>query len=265
MKFIYIIWDVSPQIIDLGFLKLQWYGLFFAAAFLIGQKVMTNIYKWEGKNILEVDNLAIYIIAGTVIGARLGHCLFYDFKEYLADPIEIFKIWNGGLASHGGAIGVLTALWLYNKRKFDEQYIWLLDRTAIITLLAGTCIRMGNLMNSEIIGKPTDVSWAFIFAKVDMLPRHPAQLYEAISCLILFVSLYIYYTKYKAKLPSGRLFGIFMVLLFVLRFLYEFLKEEQVDFERTMPINMGQILSIPMVLIGIYMIIRSYQKVTTQS
>jgi prolipoprotein diacylglyceryl transferase len=258
MNLQYIIWDVSPEIIDLGFLKLHWYGLFFAMAFLLGQKVMTMMYQWEGRDEKEVDNLAIYIIAGTVLGARLGHCLFYDPVFYLSSPIEILKIWEGGLASHGGALGVLIALWLYSK-KSNTSFVWLLDRTSLITLLAGACIRMGNLMNSEIIGRPTDVKWAFIFAKVDQLPRHPAQLYEAISCVIMLLGLFLYYKKYKANLPEGRLFGIFMTLLFTLRFFYEFLKEEQVDFERTLPINMGQILSIPMVLIGIFMIVRSFR------
>ena len=259
MEFVYIIWNQSPEIIDLGFLKLHWYGLFFAMAFLLGQKVMTEMYKWEGRDEKEVDNLAIYIIAGTVLGARLGHCLFYDPVYYLSSPFEILKIWEGGLASHGGAAGVLFALWLYSK-KYKTAYVWLLDRTALITLLAGACIRMGNLMNSEIIGKPTDVAWAFIFQKVDYLPRHPAQLYEAISCLIMFTGLFIYYYKYKSNLPEGRLFGIFMTLLFTLRFFYEFLKEEQVDFERGMSLNMGQLLSIPLVLVGILMIVRSYKR-----
>lgn len=261
MNLQYIIWNVSPEIIDIGFLKLHWYGLFFAMAFLMGQKVMTSIYKCEGRDEKEVDNLAIYIIAGTVIGARLGHCLFYDPMFYLSSPIEFLKIWEGGLASHGGAFGVLFALWLYS-RKFKTSYIWLLDRVSLITLLAGTCIRLGNLMNSEIIGKPTDVSWAFIFLKVDNLPRHPSQLYEAISCFLMLIGLFIYYYKYKSALPEGRLFGIFMTLLFIFRFLYEFLKEEQVDFEKGMTLNMGQILSIPMVLIGIFMIVRSFQKKT---
>lgn len=258
MELLYIIWDQSPEIVDLGLLKLHWYGLFFAAAFWFGQMVMTKIYKWEGRDEKEVDTLAIYIIAGTVLGARLGHCLFYDPAYYLSSPLEIFKIWEGGLASHGGAAGVLFALWLYS-RKFNTSYVWLLDRASLITLLAGFCIRMGNLMNSEIIGKPTDVSWAFVFLRVDHLPRHPAQLYEAISCLIMFTGLFIFYYKYKASLPEGRLFGIFMTLLFTLRFFYEFIKEEQVDFEKGMSLNMGQLLSIPLVLVGIFMIVRSYR------
>ena len=259
MNLQYIVWDVSPEIIEIGFLKLHWYGLFFAMAFLLGQKVMTEMYKWENKDVREVENLAIYIIAGTVIGARLGHCLFYDPMFYLSSPFEIVKIWEGGLASHGGALGVLIALWLYS-RKSKTSYVWLLDRTSLITLLAGSCIRMGNLMNSEIIGKPTDFSWAFVFFKVDQLPRHPSQLYEAISCIIMLIGLFIYYFKFKSKLPEGRLFGIFMTLLFTLRFFYEFLKEEQVEFEKGMALNMGQILRIPLVLIGIFMIVRSFQK-----
>jgi len=258
MELLYIIWNQSPELVDLGLLKLHWYGLFFAAAFWVGQMLMTKIYKWEGRDEKEVDTLAIYIIAGTVLGARLGHCLFYDPAYYLSSPLEIFKIWEGGLASHGGAAGVLFALWLYS-RKFNTSYVWLLDRASLITLLAGFCIRMGNLMNSEIIGKPTDVRWAFVFLRVDHLPRHPAQLYEAISCLIMFTGLFIYYYKHKASLPEGRLFGIFMTLLFTLRFFYEFIKEEQVDFEKGMRLNMGQLLSIPLVLVGIFMIVRSYR------
>ncbi|HSI91337.1 MAG TPA: prolipoprotein diacylglyceryl transferase [Adhaeribacter sp.] len=261
--FAYITWDVSPDIFSLGPLTIRWYGLLFALAFVFGQRILSRIYQAEGRTEKDVDIITIYMIVGTVVGARLGHCLFYEPEYYLSNPLEILKIWEGGLASHGATVGILLALWFF-ARKYQFNYLWVLDRIVIVVGLGGALIRLGNLMNSEIIGKITDVPWAFKFVRnnelingvaASMHPRHPAQLYEAISSFLIFVFLYWLWSRRKALTPNGSLFGIFLVVLFALRFLYEFLKENQVDTEdyllQTIGMNIGQLLSIPLVLAGI--------------
>jgi prolipoprotein diacylglyceryl transferase len=251
----YITWDVSPEILDTEYFSIRWYGLLFALGFLIGQQILIYIFKKEGKPERDVETLTVFMVLSTIIGARLGHCLFYEPEYYLANPIKILKIWEGGLASHGATIGILFALWLYARKKKDQSYLWVVDRIVITVALAGGLIRLGNLMNSEIIGKPTDVPWAFVFTAVDQQPRHPAQLYEAISCFILFGFLFWLWNRRKAKTPEGSLLGIFLIYIFGLRFVYEFLKENQVDFENNMALNMGQWLSIPAVLGGIFVLL----------
>lgn len=361
----YIIWNANPEIFTLPIpfldkeLTLRWYGLFFALGFLISQQILYYIFKKEGKPEKDVDTLTIYMVVATVIGARLGHVLFYEPEKYLANPIDIIKIWEGGLASHGGAIGILFALWLYSrKKKPGQNYLQTLDRIVILVALTGALIRFGNLMNSEIIGKPTESSYGIVFArnvtevlkndgnvkrvqytKNDSLPasgnlqpikillefeknegsdygmynrylkgsvedelstnpyirehiiqtgpldykliqdesgafygiintyaipRHPGQLYESISCAILFVFLLWLWFKYKQNLAEGRIFGIFLIVCFGLRIVWEFFKENQVEFENTLPLNMGQLLSIPLVLAGFFFLIRSYRKPKTQ-
>jgi prolipoprotein diacylglyceryl transferase len=250
-----ITWDVSPEILDTEYFSIRWYGLLFALGFLLGQQILIYIFKQEGKPERDVETLTVYMVLSTIIGARLGHCLFYEPDYYLANPIKILKIWEGGLASHGATIGILFALWLYARKKKDQSYLWVVDRIVITVALAGCLIRLGNLMNSEIIGKPTDVPWAFVFTAVDQQPRHPAQLYEAISCFILFGFLFWLWRRRKAKTPEGSLLGIFLIYIFGLRFVYEFLKENQVDFENNMALNMGQWLSIPAVLGGIFVLL----------
>ena len=249
-----ITWDVSPEIIDTEYFSIRWYGLLFALGFLIGQQILIYIFKKEGKPERDVETLTVFMVLSTIVGARLGHCLFYEPEYYLANPIKILKIWEGGLASHGATIGILFALWLYARKKKDQSYLWVVDRIVITVALAGGLIRLGNLMNSEIIDKPTDVPWAFVFTAVDQQPRHPAQLYEAISCFILFGFLFWLWRRRKAKTPEGSLLGIFLIYIFGLRFVYEFLKENQVDFENNMALNMGQWLSIPAVLGGIFVL-----------
>jgi phosphatidylglycerol:prolipoprotein diacylglycerol transferase len=375
----YIIWNASPEIFTLPIpfidkeVTLRWYGLFFALGFLITQQILYYIFKKEGKPEKDVDTITIYMIIATIVGARLGHVLFYEPERYLSNPIDILKVWEGGLASHGGAIGILLALWIYSRTKVktmssdgkavlkverrpNQNYLQTLDRIVILCALVGALIRFGNMMNSEIIGKPTESTFGVVFARnvtevlksdqtiksvryvqndsikvnhgpqpvkillefapnegstyeehadylqgrVDYylanspfiqehishsgpldysltkdengqyyaiintyaIPRHPAQLYEAISCLILFIFLFCIWSKYKINLPEGRLFGIFVIVCFGLRFFYEFLKENQVDFENSLPLNMGQILSIPLVLCGVYFLIRSFRKPT---
>ncbi|MES2734146.1 MAG: prolipoprotein diacylglyceryl transferase [Bacteroidota bacterium] len=371
----YIAWDANPEIFSLGPLTIRWYGLLFALGFLLGQQVLIRLYKAEGKPESDVEVLTVYMVVSTIIGARLGHMLFYQPEVFWQDPVEILYIWKGGLASHGAGIAIFIALYIYvnygvaffDKGKFlriwkrlkpGQTYLWITDRMVITVALAGCCIRFGNLMNSEIIGKPSDAPWAFVFAfpesskplvlrqnqqiisniqvstigsdtLIDRIPRvkvsiettflasqtnetiaqefvetalpdtlrrysrvqgnssvelltiphpsavkkeggvlkvsiegygktrHPAQLYESISCFILFFFLYWYWSRRKAQTPEGSLTGLFMMVIFTLRFFYEFLKEPQVDFENSLiadiGLNVGQLLSIPAVAFGIFL------------
>lgn len=260
-----IVWDVDPEAFTIPFIDwpVRWYGLLFVFGLLVSQYIMFYIFEQEGKTRKHVEDLTIYVVVGTILGARLGHVFFYDAAHYLSNPHEILMVWKGGLASHGGAIGILTAIYLYC-RKFKFGFLWLMDRLVIVVCFTGACIRVGNLMNSEILGIVTDVPWAFQFVQaypreLALDPRHPAQLYEAIYCLIIMAILFPIWKKKKAQLKEGFLFGLFMVLLFTLRFLDEFLKINQEQFEDSLPLNMGQILSIPFVLAGIYLIWRAYQ------
>ncbi len=256
-----IFWNVSPEIVKIGPLSLRWYGLLFALGFVFGYLILTKIYKLEKKPQADLEQLSIYVILGTVIGARLGHCLFYDPVFYLSHPIEIIKVWQGGLASHGAAIGILISIYLLVQKQKDKTMLWILDRVVIVVALAAVLIRLGNLFNSEIIGKATDVPWAFIFAKVDDVPRHPAQLYESIFYLISFFILYFVYYKTKRKSKEGFIFGLFLILIFGFRFFVEFLKVEQSSFEKGMALDMGQLLSIPFIIGGLYFIFRKEKEI----
>ena len=259
-------WNINPEIFRIGGFALRYYSLMFVAAFLLSYFIIDKIFKKENAPELLLKKLFIYVFLGTVIGARLGHTLFYEFGYYQHHILEIispFRISNGkfeltgyqGLASHGGAIGILLAVVLYCK-KYKQSFLWTIDRLVIVVALSGFFIRLGNLFNSEIIGRPTNVSWAFIFEKVDLIPRHPTQLYEAICYLFIFFLLWSIYEKNGELLKKGFLFGLFLVLLFTVRFLIEFVKENQEAFENILPVNMGQILSIPFILIGLYFIFR---------
>lgn len=257
----YITWDVDPEIFHIGPLSIRWYGLLFALGFIIGQRILSKIYVAEGRTEGDVDVITIYMIIGTVVGARLGHTLFYSPEYYLSNPIEILKIWEGGLASHGATIGILLALWMFS-RKYKFDYMWVLDRIVIVVALGGALIRLGNLMNSEIFGHPTNLPWGFIFLRQNEyshVPRHPTQLYESLSVFLLFVLLYWLWKKYKEALPKGLLFGIFVTALFTFRFLVEFLKEDQVEKEATMALNIGQLLSIPLIIIGLFILFKVWQ------
>ena len=270
----YITWNVSPDIftipefLGLGPFTIRWYGLLFAAGFLLGQQIMTHIFKKEGKPLEDIDSLTLVMVASTVLGARLGHFLFYEPQVLLRNPLEVILPPFAGLASHGALVGILFGLWLYTRKRQStgQTFLWLTDRMVILVALAGAFIRFGNLMNSEIVGTVTTMPWGFIFlqnTEYSQYPRHPAQLYEAITCLFLFFVLLGLWNKFKAALPPGRLLGVFLIWIFGLRFVYEFLKENQVSFEDTLPLNMGQILSIPAVLLGVYLVVRS-QKNTRQ-
>ena len=262
MLLAFIEWSVSPEIFHLGPISVRWYGLLFAMAFVAGYFIMTWIFKKEDRPQTDLEQLSIYMIFGTVIGARLGHCLFYNPAYYLSNPIEIIKVWEGGLASHGAALGILTAIYLFANKKKKYSMLWVLDRVVIVVALAGTFIRLGNLFNSEIIGVTTDVSWAFIFTSVDELPRHPAQLYESIAYFVFFLILLFIYYKGFEKNKSGLLFGLFLVLVFTFRFFIEFLKENQSGFEAGMALDMGQLLSIPFIIAGFIFIAKSFKPKT---
>ena len=256
----YITWDVGPELFNIGPFSVRWYGLLFAMAFIVGFKIMQWMYKRENKPESDVEQLTIYMIVGTVIGARLGHCLFYNPEYYFANPLEILMVWKGGLASHGASIGILISLYVYTKKK-KVSFLWQMDRVVVATALGGSFIRLGNLFNSEIIGKAADVPWAFIFTKVDNVPRHPTQLYESLGYLVIFLILFfIYKNKYKV-LNDGFIFGLFLILLFAFRFFVEFFKENQTGFEEGMAYNMGQLLSVPFVILGVILIVRSLKKI----
>ncbi|MCX7606196.1 MAG: prolipoprotein diacylglyceryl transferase [Bacteroidia bacterium] len=257
MIWTYVNWNISPEILRIGPIALRWYGLLFALGFFIGFYLMRGIYRREGRPEKDLDTLLWYILIGTVVGARLGHCFFYEPSYYLANPLDIVKVWEGGLASHGGTIGVLIALYLYTRKKADQPFLWLADRLAIPTALTATLIRLGNLFNSEIFGKITTVPWAFIFERVDPHPRHPTQLYEASLYAVLFGLLLILYRRgrYEAK-PAGWPLGLFLIWVFGWRWVVEWVKEPQEAFYLGLPLNMGQILSIPFFLIGLYLLFR---------
>lgn len=353
----YIVWSPNPAIIP-SFDRLRWYGFLFAMGFIISQQIMIYFFRKEGEDEKLVDRLTIYMVVATIIGARLGHVLFYEPEKYLSNPIDILKVWEGGLASHGAAIAILFALWLYAKKTPSQSYLWVVDRIVIVTALVGAMIRMGNLMNSEIGGKPTDKDSGFVFArdaeeiletlripvlsvdaykpndrqdelkgngivpvnfsiKIDKgayeeealkstletdvkyvltrfrssqkylaedpgtplvyelmnrgdhyeaivktfgVARHPTQIYESATYFLIFLLLLGLWIKYKSRLPDGLLLGLFLILVFGMRFVWEFMKENQVDFEDELTYNMGQVLSIPLVLIGIVLVILALRK-----
>ena len=289
----YITWNVDPVLFHLGSLQVRWYGLLWALGFLIGYFIMKRIYQREKMAEDALDKLLIYMLVSTVVGARLGHCLFYEPDYYLSNPLKIFAVWEGGLASHGGAIGILIGLWLYvrnynksKKEKNDLQhinYIWILDRIVVAVCLVGALIRVGNVINHEIYGTPTSLPWGFVFMRgaeqfcgtvdnytacnawdapcppTEWLPCHPTGLYEAFFCLVAMgILLWMYYTRDLGHKQPGLMFGTFLVIIFGSRICIEFLKNVQVEFERNMVFDMGQWLSVPFVLIGIGMIVWSF-------
>ena len=364
----FILWDVNPEVFhDLAksdspirFLgNLRWYGLLFATAFLVGQYLMNKFFRAESKPVKDIDTLTLFMVAGTVLGARLGHCFFYEPDYFLAHPIEILYIWQGGLASHGASIGILLAIYFYSRDRVGQSFLWTLDRIVITVAFAGMLIRIANFVNAEIVGIPTNLSIGTVFAgpqriafqdhltntlinvrsmltnkdtvingntytgltyyftypsaKADKqsvmfdmqvnanqllnqyntdepnillgvppryavtkkngeiegsmtvwgIPRHPAQLYEAFSCGLIFILLMVIWNSNKGKLKEGYLLGIFLIIIFGLRIFYEQFKENQVGFEDKLSLNMGQILSIPFVIFGCWLLYRTFTKLRT--
>jgi phosphatidylglycerol---prolipoprotein diacylglyceryl transferase len=249
-------WNVNPEI-SLGPLTIRYYGILFAIGFLVGYQVISNIFKNEGKTQKELDQVAMVVIFATVIGARLGHCFFYEPAYYLANPLEILMIWKGGLASHGAAVAILLGLWLYSRKNKNIPFLWFIDRLVIVVAFSGALIRLGNFINSEIYGLPSDLPWAVVFQRIDDIARHPVQLYESLSYLLISFFLYYKYKKLKTKVPSGLLLGYFLTLVFGARFVLEFFKSYQADFLAGAAFDMGQLLSIPFVIAGIILIVRA--------
>ena len=265
MLFNLITWDFDPEIFSIGNHAVRWYGLMFALAFLTGYWIFKRYLRSDKLTVEMLDALLIYLAIGIIVGARLGHCFFYEPDYYLKNPLEILKIWKGGLASHGWAIAIPLALWLYN-RKYKIPFLWLIDRIAIVVALACAFIRIGNFFNSEIYGLPTNLPWGVEFVRDrlydsttgEILPtvaRHPTQLYEALSYILIFIALFVFYRKKNMEVRDGFIFGVSMIALFSARFLIEFVKNDQVAFEAGMSFNMGQLLSLPFIIAGIGLII----------
>jgi len=267
----YIHWNVDPEILNIFGITLRYYSLLFLIGIFISVTILKEIFVKEGLKKDNVDKLTIYAVVGILLGARLGHCLFYDPIYYISNPLEVFLpirvvsdgsiIFSGfqGLASHGGVIGIILGMLIYSKKN-EQSFLETLDYISIVAPLGGSFIRLGNLMNSEIIGKPTTFPFAFVFERVDVIPRHPVQLYEAIAYLVIFTIVYMLYKKTNNKPGSGYYFGIAGLLVFLFRFIIEYFKEKQVDFEAGMFLDMGQILSIPFIIISLLFVFRSLKK-----
>jgi phosphatidylglycerol:prolipoprotein diacylglycerol transferase len=250
MNLLVIPWDVNPEIFRIGSFAVRWYGLLFASSFLFGYIILSRVFKNENLSDELLDKLTVYVAIGTIVGARLGHCLFYEPGYYLSHPVEILMIWRGGLASHGAAIGIILSIWLFSKNA-KRDFTWTIDRVAIVVALSGFFIRMGNLMNSEIYGVETTLPWGFVFLRNgEVAPKHPTQIYEALTYLLIFLLLLWIYWRKKGEYIQGTLISLTMILIFTARFFIEFLKEDQVEFESAMKLNMGQWLSIPFVILG---------------
>jgi len=260
-----ITWDFDPAIFTIGNHEVRWYGLMFALAFLSGYLIFKRFLRGDKLTLEMPDSLLIYIAIGGIVGARLGHCLFYEPEYFLEHPLQILFIWKGGLASHGGIIGLFLALWLYI-RKYKVPFFWLIDRIAIVVALANAYIRLGNFFNSEIYGRPTNLPWGVEFVRDtlydsnthEILPtvaRHPTQIYEALSYLLIFIVSFIFYRKKNMEVRDGFIFSVSMIAQFLARFLIEFIKNDQVAFEAGMSFNMGQLLSLPFIAAGIGLLI----------
>jgi len=262
MSLAYITWNPSPEIFSIGSFSIRWYGLLFAMGFFLSYIVLYHVFKKENIAGKLLDRLAIYVFLATVIGARLGHVFFYQWDYYRENLGEIFMVWKGGLASHGAGIAIIIALIIYI-RQYKVNMWWLFDRAAMVIPIAAAFVRFGNLMNSEIYGITTAVPWGFVFVHdpdAGNVPRHPTQLYEAFSYLLISLVFYIIWRKNKAVVRPGMFVGIFLVAMFTARFLIEFLKTDQVPFEKGMVLDMGQLLSIPFILLGAFFLFWSYRK-----
>ena len=265
-QFLTVVWHFNPTFIRIGSLDIRWYGVMWAIAIGLGAFFFVQFCKREGLPAKLADSIFIYGALATIIGARLGHCLFYEPGYYLANPLKLLAFRDGGMASHGAAIGLLIGLWLFS-RKNRMPYLWSLDRVMIPVAVGGAFVRMGNLFNHEIYGHPTDRPWGFRFIEnvnawmngaepVYGPPSHPTQIYEALAYLVLFALLcYLYYRKDAGRRYPGLLFGVGLIGIFLSRFLIEYVKNDQVDFEATMFLNMGQWLSVPFIIAGIVMIV----------
>lgn len=284
--FDFIIWDVNPVALSLGPLEIRWYGIFWAVGIYLCYLMQMRLYKHDKTPEDWPDKLFIYMVTGAIVGARIGHCFFYEWHKasvlglepiqifawnityrnpYIEHPFELLKIWQGGLASHGGAIGLIIAGVILDKRHFHTGLNWILDRLVIGVAIAATLIRLGNLMNSEIYGNPTDLPWGFIFVRNgDTFPCHPTQIYEMMYCIVAFVVTVLMYYKWNCGKRPGLIFGVFLEIIFFTRFCLEFIKFDQEAFEADMLFNMGQLLSIPFIIYGFVLIVNSFRNPTVE-
>jgi len=262
--FQFIVWNANPDLLSLGPFTVRWYGLMFAIGFWLGYNILGRIYRHEGAPEKWLGILLLWVVGATIVGARLGHVFFYEWSYYSAHPADILKVWEVGLASHGGTLAIILAVILYSVFTIKKSPIWTFDRLVIPVALVGGMIRIGNLMNSEIFGTATDLPWGFMFVRSAQWHRmyegmacHPTQLYEAFCYFALFALLMWMYWRKNAETRPGLIFGVFFIGIFLPRLLIEFIKNDQVGFEASMTLNMGQLLSIPFVLAGVFLVIRA--------
>lgn len=248
-------WNPDPEIISFAGLSIRWYGLLFVGSFLLGTSIVKRIFKAEGKPDIDLDNLMFYMLLAAIIGARLAHCLIYEPSYYLSHPMEILYVWKGGLASHGGIVGAILALWLFIKRQPEISLFWMFERLTIPAALVATAIRSANFINSEIVGNPTQVPWAVVFERLDSVPRHPAQLYEALAYFVTFVVLTLIYRSQNGNVKPGVLSGVMFLGIFIARFLVEFVKVPQAAYGDGLAISVGQWLSVPFILLGLVLLL----------
>lgn len=260
-------WNVDPVLLHLGSFGIRWYSLLFVSGFILGWFIFKGFFKREGIPETLLDPLLYTLLIGTIVGARLGHCIGYQPDYYFGSWkgfLEIFQPWKGGLASHGGAIALVLAMWWFTShygKKYDFDFLWLMDRLVIPVCFAGALIRVGNLFNSEIYGGPTDLPWGVIFDRnFEKVPAHPTQIYEALSYTILGIVLLLMYRNRLERLKRGEIFGIFLIVLFGMRFLIEFIKQPQVEAEKSMLLDLGQIYSIPFIVSGVVLLFWSIRK-----
>lgn len=262
MKLLYIVWDVSPYIFSIGKFQLGWYGFLFMLGFALAYLLMRHVFIREGIKLPLLDILSLYIFFATLIGARLGHVFFYDWGYYKHHIAEIFMPWKGGLASHGATLFIILAVIIFT-RKYKLPMLWLFDRMCIVVPVVAACIRLGNLMNSEIYGISTQLPWGFIFMRDPSgggVPHHPTQIYEALTHLATFVLLFFIWKRNPKDVKPGLLTGLLLIIIFSFRFLIEYIKNDQMPFEQGMLLNMGQWLSIPFILLGLLFLFLAYRK-----
>lgn len=254
-------WAFDPILFSAGPLTIRWYGLLFVGAFLIGQWMLGRIFAAEGVPRENAERLMIHALLGAVVGARLVHCLFYEPGYYLSHPLAILRIWEGGLASHGGALGMLLALWFAARTAQPRlPFLWLIDRVSMPAALGAVFVRVANFLNSEIVGIPTSGRWGVVFESIDALPRHPAQLYEAIAYALIFAVLLAIYRRSGKRTPEGLLFGVLMALVFSARIVVEFFKTPQAAYEAGQLFTVGQYLSLPFVMLGVVMMVMAIKR-----
>ncbi len=271
MVLAYITWNVDPVLLKTGAIAIRWYSLFLMISFYLSFRFVVHIYEREHRATGIIFSYGLFVLAGLFIGGRLVHCLAYEPEYYLKYPWDIIKPWRGelgvnarfvgyrGMSGHGSAVGIVLGI-ILNAIRTRSSWVWMVDRVALFGPLIGFFVRIGNLFNSEILGKPSDLPWAFIFVRVDQVPRHPVQLYEALAYLAIFIFCYSYYRKKAGKEKPGEFIGLVLLLVYSSRFLLEFFKARQSDVEAGMALNMGHLLSIPLIIVGLALLLRPVRR-----